>query len=389
MLLIDELNRFGSPLDSLASNFIKSWLDRENYYVVFTSHIPLLLDDHWRINFQIKSHIVSESDRDVVTVGLPRSTNKDILARMPGCEGLTPLQVTLYAGIPSLIYNQLNHGNPSVDERFSTRMRNMDLTFQDKQELLRAILAEFVTGNMTAGCGSLASFADYLDKDHRMWPLCYMKCILTTLGFTELAGIFNAINVYAASAESGKDWEMISLVNFYILALNALYNPILPESSAIPLLNRGPLNIADGPVSAVEFITIPSEYRTLEQLKTYLDAMQLVDGKITILTPVYSGFPLIDGLVGYAKESDGRLVATWKAFQNKLSRRYPTRNVPSWIAEAILLCGRASPRTSGPRDINWTYYNKSEMKNMLCYSLRPLYPEQWGSYPETDAFENA
>lgn len=45
VLLIDELNKVGLPLDAIASDMLKrQWLDRPNRYLVVTSHVPLDLD---------------------------------------------------------------------------------------------------------------------------------------------------------------------------------------------------------------------------------------------------------------------------------------------------------------------------------------------------------
>jgi hypothetical protein len=246
-----------------------------------------------------------------------------------------------------------------------------------------------MTGNICARL-PFDCFADYVDAFHRIWPLCYTKCILSHYGYKELLDIEAAIKVYSSTMESGKDWEMITIANFYLVAMDAMYN--LNKRPDEALYKSGPLDIADGKVCGVKVITIRPEVQTFADLKKYVEEeLTFKKGHIIILTPSYSKFPLIDGLIGYVKqqhESNSEYSVKWKAFQNKVSRRYPRKEVPDWIEESILLSGHASKTTFGSSLPRWIHYNESQMKDMLCYSLRPLYPKYWGQFPETDNFDD-
>jgi hypothetical protein len=382
VLLIDELNQLGAPIDPLTSSYIKScWLDRENYYLVYTSHIPLQID------MGASSHMHSPSSRSVEFVELPRCKDIGILSGMPGCEGVTPLIVSLYAGIPSLIYNQMGHINPSIEVRFDTKVSYLPPSTSSKENqlpMLKDFLRECMSGEILPQLQCFACFADYIDINVRIWPLCYMKCILEYLGEKELCGIEQAVKVHASSIESGKDWELITLANFYLVALDAMWNPYERSSGEQHRQKSGPLGIADGEVKKVVVSTIPGEVTTMGLLKEHVDQLSLAKGTIIIMTPAYSSFPIIDGLIGYVQQVKPSPRVIWKAFQNKLSRQYPTHEVPDWIQESFLLSGNAPKTTHGSSLPRWTYLTKSQLIQMLCFSLRPLYPTQWGLLPESD-----
>ncbi len=374
ILFIDELNQLGAPVDPLTSSFLKTWLDRKNYYVVFSSHVPLEVD------VGASDHIDSPSSRAVKLISLPRTSDLETLSSIPGCGSLTPLQVSLYGGIPSLIYSQLTHGRPSIEERFAKKMISVHADFErDRELIIKSFLQECVTGEIRMKL-PFDCFADYTGPYSRIWPLCYIKCILEYMEMREMISIEEAIRGHSSSAESGKDWEMITLANFYLRALDAMRNQ--------RVLDCGPLSSHKNKVVGVEVRSIPPHVKTLAELKNYVNSLELKKGYIIILTPSYSKFPLIDGLIGYVMQTGRRKKVIWQAFQNKLSRKYPNSDPPSWINKCFLLRGNASVRSSGSRSLrNWTYSDKSELQAMLCYSLRLLYPAKWGEIPTTDDFD--
>jgi hypothetical protein len=229
-----------------------------------------------------------------------------------------------------------------------------------------------------------ACFADYLDQHHRFWPLCYINCILRYSGREGLTHIEEAITAHHTSStesSTGKDWEMLTIANFYLAALDVMLNPTKPGTLKRERLKRGPLDIAEGEVTGVEVVTIPAEVKTLEQLNTYVNGPNIlkIPGNIIIAIPSYSKFPLIDGLIGYVKlgETDKNCVV-WKAFQNKFSRKLPEYEIPEWIQAGFLLLSGNVPHQQQARGCalppRWIYYDESQMKDMLCFALLPLYP---------------
>ncbi len=206
----------------------------------------------------------------------------------------------------------------------------------------------------------------------------------------------NMLLVYASSTESGKDWEMITVANFILVALDAMLNPSYTSISGTSNKRKrsdksGPLNIAgEDEVTGVQLITIPAEVETFAELQCYVKKLKVYVGEILILIPTYSKFPVLDGLIGHVKQAQqsDELYVVWKGFQNKLSRKCPTKEVPDWITESVLLRGNAPSSTTGSRLARWTYYTESQLKDMLCYSLRPLYRSEFPTIADFDDENN-
>jgi hypothetical protein len=110
VLLIDELNILpkGEPLDSTASRFLKQFfLDKKDRYLVFTSHILMDLNDH---NFA-GAYWSTPSQRDYFSVHQPLSMDESLLRAMSAdCRSLTPVDVSLFGGILSLIFAPKSYG---------------------------------------------------------------------------------------------------------------------------------------------------------------------------------------------------------------------------------------------------------------------------------------
>lgn len=106
VLLIDDMNNLGVHADPFAADLLRRILDHIGYYVVCTSRVPLTgsLMEAGLAN----TCSVPVSDRAVRTVPLPICTEVSILNRMfSKCEPhvqVTPSEVSMYLGIPSLIY---------------------------------------------------------------------------------------------------------------------------------------------------------------------------------------------------------------------------------------------------------------------------------------------
>ena len=116
VLIVDELNRFELPLDLGLSTFFKvHFLDKENFYLVFSSHQPLDIE---AIRIAMSSShsffglAVSPrgSGRGVVLPRhLPQICDLSVLRQMRNCSALTQCAVSLCGGIPSLLYAFKNH----------------------------------------------------------------------------------------------------------------------------------------------------------------------------------------------------------------------------------------------------------------------------------------
>jgi hypothetical protein len=98
VLLIDELNGLGAPLDSDAAELLRvMFLDRAGRYLMFTSQCPVSIEG--------KSN-ASPSQRGVLIVDMSRASSVSELRGMSeSCAGLTEQQAAWFGYVPSLIYS--------------------------------------------------------------------------------------------------------------------------------------------------------------------------------------------------------------------------------------------------------------------------------------------
>jgi len=114
VLLIDELNVLGVPLDNATSVMLKEhFLDKTGYFLVFSTHVALDLE----MNFMSNENVPASS-RGTVTVHMPMTTNlQELRAMSQECGSLTSVEAAFYGGIPSLMFSvkSLREMTPSVD----------------------------------------------------------------------------------------------------------------------------------------------------------------------------------------------------------------------------------------------------------------------------------
>lgn len=183
VLLIDELNALAAPIDEDAGRMLRRlFLDKPNRYLLFSSHVPLNVDP-------IASHYILSPDIPPSSRGchvLDFTPCIDVLAlraMSSKCSSLSPSEVSLYCGIPSLIYSvkALRERTPAL--RFAERFAPGCL--RDDIGLLADFVATILDGFRRP---RLRCFEQYgvFGKDERMrWPLCYIECILSAFSLPQ------------------------------------------------------------------------------------------------------------------------------------------------------------------------------------------------------------
>ena len=157
ILFIDELNKLRLPLDPEVSNFLKkNFLDRLGRYLVFTSHVVLDIDpskyDQPVNSIRANDYMYqssSGSNRPIEIVHMPRSTDKDKLRAMSSqCSAVTSVEITLYGGLPSLLFIKKNRSETTPLQKLSsTLMKNNNFLLSianesNKREILHKFLIE-------------------------------------------------------------------------------------------------------------------------------------------------------------------------------------------------------------------------------------------------------
>lgn len=218
VLLIDALNRFGAPVDDAVSKFLKvNFLDKKGHYLIFSSHVMVRLQDQMIATQNCKQFInVPPSVRGICTIQLPFCSDNSMLRGM-GEEytGLTDLDVTLGAGIPSLIYAKRQPTEMSIVAIFTSVMEvmvtdNARYLAENRQALMTNFLLELFDGKKRQNLFSC--FADIFfngGNESVRYPLPYVTCIWEWLGDSRLGQLVKTLSHNAREVEGGKDWEVI------------------------------------------------------------------------------------------------------------------------------------------------------------------------------------
>ncbi len=120
-------------------------------------------------------------------------------------------------------------------------------------------------------------------------------------------------------------------------------------------------------------VKLPTELNTLDLAMARIQAAMAAQQRATvaIFTSSYAKFPDYDGFNAYrSMVGDIRVFG----YPCKLNRAYPKREAARGVVErSFFLRGNAS--FMGNQNQAWEYCSKAYIvKDVLCYSLAPLYP---------------
>ena len=375
VLLIDELNALSAPVDGDAGGMLRRlFLDKHNRYLVFTTHIPISLEPC--ASQYMMSSSAPSSPRGCLTVHIPQCVDLNSLRNMSvQCESLTPSEVMLYGGIPSLIYSIKAMGEMNPDVRFSKKI--FPRSCRD-QNMLKSFIMSVVDGVPRSDVAIFDEFAVVPEENKIRWPLCYIACILGAFEENEATRAVcdncASLSTYAQTTESGKEWECV--LNIAII-FRCLYQSYWGSDSPFSI-------VPSGIKTTVIFRTIPPEYKTPSSVKKFIEhSSKLSFPSVLVLVPSYSKFPDVDGFVVYCVDPTTKPLIY--GYQAKTLRSYPKRNCPEWMEEGFLLRGK-SPAMGSLRK-GWNYMSHGDVLRLLGYSLAPMYPASWHEYPSTDAFD--
>eukprot|EP01033_Poteriospumella_lacustris_P006919 gene6919-4985_t len=396
VLLVDELNRLGAPLDREVAGFLKKYfLDTAGRYLVFSSHVLMAVDaGEPALNAFMESAASPPSDRFVHTISLPFCLETNKLRKMGAAYGgLTALEVTLGGGIPSLVYIKYQSREISMETRFQLTISQMvdnrtAFLMTRRQLLISSFLCELRDGEWTKSLFSC--FADtVLTPDGHVkvrYPLSYVACIwkwLTDDG--SVGALINTLSTYAREVGGGKDWEVILVTAMYLRFLHCQYVPVV----GMNMRNRGPLGIATDGVASVSVHDIPGELQTIGDALDYLrwrfqsNQTQLAPLSVVIAVPRYNQFPDLDGFILYT-DATGQMKT--HGYQAKTQRGYPRHDVPEAMDQCFLLRGNAPARAFLKN--KWHYVDEATLRDLLGFNLQRFYPSEWARGTETSVEEH-
>lgn len=397
ILLIDELNKMGVPLDAATSSFLtKNFLDKKGRYLIFSSHIQFHIDDPTSSAPSASKVLISPSGRTMMTLPLPFCTDRTVLENMLGGSIVTDLKITLSVGIPSLVYimSRPSRIEMSFQERFddvvsqflkARRGSGVEKRFitQNRHSLLPDFLTTVIHGTRTGGFFEVFS-TPVSGTNLLRFPLPYIPIILQFLRENEAMGLYETlVEASAQSTELGRDWELLITFSIYLRSLEAKYCKTAADGKQL----EGPFGIATDGVDDVRVITIRSTKKTVDQAVAFIKEESMKRKTICIFQLAYARFPDFDGFVSYR----GALVPpgaapTIHGYQCKLIRGYPRHPVDTAkIAKGLFLRGGKACQTPVP---GWESPPLPDIdSNLLGFGLRLLHPLNWDNFPDNDGFD--
>jgi hypothetical protein len=369
VLLIDELDDLAhDSIDRDANQLLRAmFLDKKNRYLVFTNRIPLTVDDGFL------------HSRGCRVVPMPVETDLRMLWTMDGCyHNVTPAEVALYGGIPSLIYSVKHLNEMKPRERFNSCV----FTSFNSDALLGELLTELVDGRRVADHRSLRCFDAFSSAPESgliQWPLCYISCILSrcpeTEITTELIGCIASLEALCQTLESGKDWEVI--VQFALILRCCYHEGDYPFHKIEEYV----------PSRCLPDVTVFKPFAR-DSAGAHAEIKQhcagLMGPTLVVVIPRYAKFPLFDAFVAFHNPGKDLYVS---GIQMKLGRAVPKArgNSFQWVSRGYLV--RGLPAEASYETDFWHYLNSAELNELLGVSLSVLQPRQWPQVPDLDDFD--
>eukprot|EP01033_Poteriospumella_lacustris_P016295 gene16295-11651_t len=382
VLLLDELNNLGAPLDADAAALLREmFLDRAGRFLVFSSHFPVAIEgnDVMASDFLGRAQCAPNpaSGRGVSMVNMSLgSTLQELRDMSTACEALTEQKAAWLAYIPSLIYITMNNTGRRSVVTPSTRVAQMNITVDTGSQLdvLQKFVMELRSGRrdplVARYYGALAS----VGADLRVsYPLCYVKEILAQLSddaaVTTLLEILNKLESQLGITHSGLAWECTVQVAIILQMLAAHWFGWVGPFGLVPT----------GTKPALAFRTLPGECDSLQNARTRMNDMIAA---YTVPTLIYVGsanarYPEVEGFVAY---TDGRSSSVKiVGFQMKSADVKPRRGINTRLIHggAVLIRGRARAKRPREPKAGWTYMTSAQVRGFLGNSLLLAMPREW------------
>jgi hypothetical protein len=380
VLLIDELNMLGKPLDHDASAFLKKvFLDPVNRYLVYTTHVPLDINEH---------SLGGISNREGVTIDLPISTDPKELQKMfqQGTNVVYKSDVVFYLGIPALIFS-MKRGDFNADVRVQMcldLMRDKYGQFNDLgiSELLKSFLDLFLSGSKGLDIKKeVQSFDQFsvIESNHKQrFPLKFAAAIISALNRKSYVSesIFSRMRILINDLipssfdlpDSGTEWE-------YVIELAVLLHCLKAQL----FQSHFAFMLRDIKVEIAEFDRLPDEVDTLDGAYKYIQdfTFNKKPGTLMFFKPVNQKFERLDGLIAF-KQPNGQLkVIGYQVERGEVKLSYDSIHSlyegVSWLDQVFWVQGK--PREGTKKEYGKIHFVKiDELRQLLGYSLEPFIP---------------
>lgn len=397
VLLIDELNIVGNPLDVEASNLLKSlFLRKKNRMLAFTTHVPMTAD------YDVKNFMANLSNGGNFAISQPYSTDLAQLQMMHDtCSGLTAIEAAFYGYCPALIFSGKAHSIIASEKFRSSSPYRVDKVHSF--DVVCDLIAELRTGDPRWGVQEIGNnkcaehrryyafcsvSTDQSGSLRIRWPLCYLLEIFRTLpnltkpGYSisseAVANILDNLSSSGQQTNTGLDWELVVQAALMLqFADTVLNNAPLPLELGAP--QHWPLH--------ARHIKFPPRVHTLMEAKLFIsELLQKTTGPtLFLITPAAGDLNVLDGFAVYTPGTDNmrgrpKNHAGWRpgivvhGFQCNAGREIPTKAAPPMTHKSFLVRGKPAMEHSLMR--NWECLSRKQTMKLLGWSLEPFMPAE-------------
>jgi hypothetical protein len=382
VLLIDELNMLGSPIDLQASKFLKDiFLDPMNRYLVYTTHVPLAIDRDVNSNA-----LTGSSLRVVKSVDMPMSINSEELQEMFETKTVQVQRAdpVLYLGIPALIFS-MKRGDVKLEERVASSFNAWTEQYgiptdAQKAALLKDFLVDFLKGSVESA-GQLKFFDQFssIDReDKKSFPLSYVGPVIAKLAnpLSSLSIIYRVeslikedIPVSFKKSQSGEEWERI-------VELATLLQCLLIEQTKGPFIF---MRKVESKIRKIFYDELPNRIETLDQAYEFIKVAIAREAPLTLTVyrPRNVRYNHLDCMFVYKPVSGPERITGYqvKRGEKKISNEDLVKPFKQydWLEEVFWILGKPSKRAENSYE-KVAILNENELKQLLGYSLEPFLP---------------
>jgi hypothetical protein len=380
VLIIDELNALGFPIDQDAGRMLrKLFLDKNNRYLIYSSHITMDIGDK---NFSKYVASSANSERGFHVLNFKPCIDLALFRQMsPACGSISPAQVMLFGGIPSLIYSVRN-GEMTPEERFLRTMQQpivKKTLRQNPNELFQTFVRVVLSGIWNKELSIFEEFGMTKEQNKFIWPLCYIEHILKTFDRHDAGRNFILDNIQslwgsASTVGSGKDWECLINIALAFQCLRYSYD----GGSFGPFGDIPQFDPDREKDLELIFCHLPGELENLSTAMDYLHSLQRLTPEKNVLilaVPCSSKFETFDGLLIRQKPQQ---VAVICGYQAKLGKGTPINSLPedcAYVLKGYLLRGRPVQQSTETR--GWNFLGYADLRDLLGYSFMEFAPANW------------
>jgi hypothetical protein len=236
----------------------------------------------------------------------------------------------------------------------------LNIAPENQNSVLGTFTEEIMNGTIVSNNDASRMFDSFasLHEEKLRWPLMYIGCICKLFSSSQaclsIGTLVVELSTYAATIESGKDWEVIITVATLLRYLWIVYRRIPPDDFSIL-----PNDFAIGITPKV--VSISSPLPKLEDVQTFVENYysKIDVPTILVVSLSFNRFPNFDLLVFF--NSVNGLICD--GYQMKSGRTAPKRHLPQGLRKGFLFRGWAA---------DWEYLSHDQIKMFLGYSLCPF-----------------